>query len=44
MDDLHDVYLGVGKNLMEFWFGVQHKNEPYSIRSQASHPSIHKMM
>ena len=34
VDDLHCLYLGVVKQLLTYWFGVQHARYAFSIRSK----------
>ena len=34
VDDLHCVYLGVVKQLLVYWFGVQYNQYQFSIRSK----------
>lgn len=36
IDDLHTIYLGIVLDLLKFWFGANHKEKPYNIRSKVS--------
>ena len=40
IDVLRDVYLGVVKRLMGYWFKADHKREDYSIHAQVHRQTL----
>ena len=41
IDYMHCVLVGVVKKLLELWFDVTHKDQPWSVRK--AQPTVHQL-